>query len=78
VLQAIEAIAHTGHDRAVVVGHAGSLRLALAAALGLPLAAYWRLRLDCASLTIVDWTEDGPVLERLNDTAHLAAGRFTG
>jgi probable phosphoglycerate mutase len=65
-------LAHAGCDRAVVVGHAGSLRLALAAALGMPLAAYWRLRLDCASLTIMTWTADGPVLEQLNDTAHLA------
>jgi broad specificity phosphatase PhoE len=71
VLQAIEALAHAGGDRAVIVGHAGSLRLALAAALGLPLAAYWRLRLDCASLTVMTWTGDGAVLERLNDTAHL-------
>jgi broad specificity phosphatase PhoE len=65
-------LAHAGCERAVVVGHAGSLRLALAATLGMPLAAYWRLRLDCASLTIVTWTADGPVLERLNDTAHFA------
>ena len=73
VLGVLAEFAHTRRDCAVIVGHAGSLRLALAAALGLPLAAYWRLRLDCASLSVLSWTEDGPVLERLNDTAHLDA-----
>ena len=35
------------------------------------LSSYWRLRLDCASLSILTWAADGLVLERLNDTAHL-------
>jgi len=56
----------------VVVGHAGSLRLALARGLGMPLASYWRLPLDCASLSIAQWTPDGLLVERLNDTSHLA------
>lgn len=57
----------------VVVGHAGSLRLALALALGLPLAASWRLRLDCAHLSRLDWTEAGPIVRYLNDGCHLAS-----
>ena len=59
--------------RVAIVGHAGSLRLALAQALGMSLSSYWRLRLDCASLSVLTWGADGMVLERLNDTAHLEA-----
>lgn len=61
-----------GHgDCVAVVAHAGSLRLAMAHALGMPLASYWRLRLDCAALSVLDWTADGPLLERWNDANHL-------
>ena len=71
VLGALQALAvdHTGP--VVVVGHAGSLRLAVAQAIGMPLSSYWRLRLDCASLSVATWTADGLVVERWNDTAHL-------
>lgn len=72
VLDALKAIA-TAHDdgAAVVVGHAGSLRLGLALALGMRLADYWRLRLDYASLSVLDWTEQGIIVERWNDVSHL-------
>jgi ribonuclease H / adenosylcobalamin/alpha-ribazole phosphatase len=60
-------------DGGVIVGHAGSLRLALALALGMPLAAFWRLRLDCAHLSVLDWTAEGPIVECLNDGCHLGA-----
>jgi broad specificity phosphatase PhoE len=73
VLAAFEGIARNGVETAVIVGHAGSLRLALAQALGMPLDAYWRFRLDCASLSILAWTSDGPIVESLNDTSHLTA-----
>jgi broad specificity phosphatase PhoE len=59
----------TGH--VVVIGHSGSLRLAVAAALGMPLASWWRLRLDCASISVVTSSADGLILERWNDAAHL-------
>ena len=55
----------------VVVGHAGSLRLALALALGIPFAASWRLRLDCGHVSVLDWTAEGPIVECLNDGCHL-------
>ena len=73
VLQVMRALAHGDGESVAIVGHAGSLRLALAQALGMPLSSYWRLRLDCAGLSIVTWGADGMVLERLNDTAHLEA-----
>ena len=71
VLRVMRALAHGDGERVAIVGHAGSLRLALAQALGMPLSSYWRLRLDCAGLSVVTWGADGMVLERLNDTAHL-------
>ena len=73
VMRVMSALAHGDDERVVIVGHAGSLRLALAQALGMPLASYWRLRLDCASLSVVTWAADGLVIERLNDTTHLDA-----
>ena len=71
VFGALRTLAESHREGVVVVGHTGSLRLALARALGMPLAAYWRLRLDHASLTILDWSENGVILQRLNDVSHL-------
>lgn len=71
VLDALRSLADIDRSGVVVVGHAGSLRLALALALKMPLAAYWRLRLDCAGMSVLAWTDDGFVVERLNDVAHL-------
>lgn len=75
VLEVLQALAHRDENGIVVVGHTGSLRLALAQALGMPLAAYWRLRLDYAGLTVLTWTDGGSVVETLNDTAHLEDDR---
>jgi adenosylcobinamide kinase/adenosylcobinamide-phosphate guanylyltransferase len=74
---ALSSLAASGADSVIVVGHAGSLRLALARGLGMPLASYWRLPLDCASLSIAQWTPEGLMIERLNDTNHLT-GEVTG
>jgi broad specificity phosphatase PhoE len=75
VLDALRSLASVERGEVVVVGHAGSLRLALARGLGMPLAAYWRLRLDFAGLSVLDWAGDGSfIVERLNDVAHLPAG----
>jgi len=73
VLRVMRVVAHSDGERVAIVGHAGSLRLALAQALRMELSSYWRLRLDCASVSVLTWTVDGLVLERLNDTAHLEA-----
>jgi broad specificity phosphatase PhoE len=72
-VRVMRGLAHGDDERVAIVGHAGSLRLALALALQMKLSSYWRLRLDCASLSVVTWAADGLLLERLNDTAHLEA-----
>jgi ribonuclease H / adenosylcobalamin/alpha-ribazole phosphatase len=73
VLRVMHTLAQGDGERVAIVGHAGSLRLALTRALGMSLSSYWRLRLDCASLSVLTWAADGFLLERLNDTAHLEA-----
>jgi broad specificity phosphatase PhoE len=71
VFAALTEIAKAG-EVSVVVGHAGSLRLAVAAALKMPLGDYWRLRLDCGSLSVLDWSEAGAIVAAWNDVSHLA------
>lgn len=71
VLEALQPLTHLDENGIVVVGHAGSLRLALAHALGMPLAAYWRLQIDHAGLTVLSGRDGSIIIERLNDIAHL-------
>jgi hypothetical protein len=42
-------------------------------ALGLPLAAYWRITQDPCGLSEVLASNDGLSVRSMNDTAHLAA-----
>jgi ribonuclease H / adenosylcobalamin/alpha-ribazole phosphatase len=56
----------------VVVSHVTPIKLLLCAALSAPTSALFRLHLDTAGLSIVDWYADGPAVVRLvNDTSHL-------
>jgi len=56
----------------VVVSHVTPIKLLLCAALGAPASALFRIHLDTASLSTVDWHPDGPAVVRLvNDTSHL-------
>ena len=56
----------------VVVSHVTPIKILLAHALLAPLAALYRMHLDVACLSQVDWYPDGPAVVRsVNDTAHL-------
>jgi probable phosphoglycerate mutase len=56
----------------VVVSHVTPIKTLLCRALLAPPAALFRIHLDVASLSQVDWFSDGPALVRsVNDTAHL-------
>lgn len=55
----------------LLVSHGGTLRALLCSLLPLPLDRFWTLRIDAASLTILDLYPMGPILEVLNDTCHL-------
>jgi ribonuclease H / adenosylcobalamin/alpha-ribazole phosphatase len=58
----------------VVVSHVTPIKTIVCRALLAPPAALFRIHLDVASLSEVDWYADGPALLRsLNDTAHLRA-----
>jgi alpha-ribazole phosphatase len=54
------------HDAALVVTHGGVLRAGVAAWLGMPDAAIFRLDERYCGLTIVDWLEDAPLVRLLN------------
>jgi broad specificity phosphatase PhoE/ribonuclease HI len=56
----------------LLVSHVTPIKTLACRALLAPPAAMFRIHLDVASLTEIDWFADGPVLLRsLNDTAHL-------
>ena len=59
------------NDTVLVVGHGGSLRLAMASLLGMPLEGNWSFLFDNCGLTIVETFEDNSVLSLFNDTSHL-------
>jgi broad specificity phosphatase PhoE len=59
--------------RAALVTHRVVCKLLLLAALGAGPDAFWRLRLDTASISAIDRTEREWVVTRLNDTHHLRA-----
>jgi broad specificity phosphatase PhoE/ribonuclease HI len=63
--------AHPGRT-IVIVSHVTPIKTLLCRALLAPPAALFRIHLDVASLSEVDWFADGPALVRsMNDTAHL-------
>jgi len=64
--------------RVLVVGHGGPLRLIVCRLLGLPVSAWWRIRLDFASLSLAETGLSGGSLCFLNDVGHLAARDGTG
>jgi broad specificity phosphatase PhoE/ribonuclease HI len=65
-------------ERVIVVSHVTPIKAIVREALGAPAQALYRMHLDPASLTMVDWYADGPaVVKGLNDVSHLAAGLQT-
>lgn len=56
---------------AAIVAHVGVVRTAVGDALGLAGPALWSFRVDPASIHVVHFEPDGPVVAALNDTAHL-------
>ncbi len=57
----------------LVVSHVTPIKTLVAAALLAPPAALYRMHLDVAALSEIDWYADGPaVLRSYNDTSHLS------
>ena len=64
--------AHPG-GTILVVSHVTPIKILLRIGLDAPTATLFRLHLDIASLSTVDWYADGPASVRLvNDTSHLS------
>ena len=69
----VEELARTHDGQTVVlVSHVGPIKVLLATALAAPLSASFRIFLDPATISVVDWRGDGQALIRLvNSHAHL-------
>ena len=60
-------------QRVLIVSHVTPIKTLVAAALLAPPAAMFRMHLDLAALSEIDWYADGPALLRsFNDTGHLS------
>jgi ribonuclease H / adenosylcobalamin/alpha-ribazole phosphatase len=60
-------------QRVLIVSHVTPIKMLVTAALLAPPAALYRMHLDVAALSEIDWYPDGPaVLRSFNDTAHLS------
>jgi len=62
---------HTAGDTILVVAHSGVLRILICRLLELDLRHLWNIRVDLASLNIVDTYPETAILSLLNDTSHL-------
>ena len=63
---------HTEGEAVLVVAHAGVLRTLICCLVGLELKNIYQLRIDLASLSVVDTYPGGGTLSWLNDISHLA------
>ncbi|MBA7467402.1 Phosphoserine phosphatase 1 [subsurface metagenome] len=62
---------HTPSQTMLIVSHGGPLRVLVCCLLGIDLGHWRQIRLDNASLSIVETYSQGAVVSLLNDTAHL-------
>ena len=65
---------HTPEQTILVVAHGGPLRLILCCLLGIDLWHSRQIRIDLASLSIVDEYPEIAIVSLLNDTSHLRLG----
>ena len=73
VVAAVERLAQAHPDQAIVlVSHVGPIKVLLGAALGAPLSSAFRIFLDPATISVVDWRDAAYATIRLvNSHAHL-------
>ncbi len=62
---------HTTEETILIVAHAGVLRTLIFQLLDMDMRHRWQIRLDLASLSILETNERGAVLSLLNDVSHL-------
>ena len=62
---------HKPEETILIVAHSASLRLLICHLLGIKLEHWRQLRLDLASLSVLDTYPQGAILSSLNDVSHL-------
>jgi alpha-ribazole phosphatase len=62
---------HKPEETILIVAHAGTLRLIVCHLLGIGMENWRKIRLDMASLSIIDTYPQGAILSLLNDISHL-------
>jgi alpha-ribazole phosphatase len=67
----IRLLNHTEHQTVLIVAHSGVLRSLICQILGLDMKSRWNIRIDLASLSIIDTYLHTAILDLLNDTSHL-------
>jgi len=72
VLAFVEKLARLHTDQTVaLVSHVGPIKAVLCAALGAPISSAFRIFLDPATISVVDWRQTMPVVRLVNSHAHL-------
>jgi alpha-ribazole phosphatase len=64
---------HKAEETTLIVAHAGVLRSLICQLMGLELQHIYRIRLDLASLSILETYSTGAILTLLNDISHLGS-----
>lgn len=68
----VERLAQIHADQTIVlVSHVGPIKVLLCEALNAPLSSMFRIFLDPATISVVDWREPHPIVRLLNSHAHL-------
>ena len=62
---------HAPTETLLIASHNGPLKVLVCRLLGIDMEHWWQIRIDTASLSIMDISPRGAVLSRLNDTSHL-------
>ena len=62
---------HGDSDTVLIVAHAGILRTLICQLMGMEMKHRWMIRLDLASLSIIETYPEGAILSLLNDVSHL-------
>lgn len=69
---------HTSEETILIVAHNGVLRLLICNLLEISIEHWIQLRVDLASLSIVETYPQGAILNLLNDLSHLSVNNITG
>ena len=62
---------HAPSETILITSHNGPLKVLVCRFLGIDMEHWWQIRIDTASLSIVDTNPRGAIISLLNDTSHL-------